>query len=175
MRCRWLNAVPAVRGAPRTLGAVHICFVCSGNICRSPSAALVFAEHLRRAGLEDAVRVSSAGIGPWHVGEPIDERSGEALARRGYPVEHVAAQIGAEHLDADLFLAMDGGHDKALRRLVDDPSRVRLLRSFDPEATGDLDVPDPYYGGPEGFEEVLDMIEAATPGLLAWVRERLAA
>ncbi|WNM32981.1 low molecular weight protein-tyrosine-phosphatase [Streptomyces sp. Li-HN-5-11] len=153
---------------------MHICFVCSGNICRSPSAALVFAEHLRRAGLGGSVRVSSAGIGPWHVGEPVDERAAEVLARHGYPVEHVAAQVGAEHLGADLFLAMDRGHDKALRRLVDDPSRVRLLRSFDPAAAGDLDVPDPYYGGPEGFDEVLVMIEAAMPGLLAWTRGRLA-
>ncbi|WP_281157094.1 low molecular weight protein-tyrosine-phosphatase [Streptomyces sp. HYC2] len=154
---------------------MHICFVCSGNICRSPSAALVFAERLRRAGLTDEVRVSSAGIGPWHAGEAIDERAGEVLTRKGYPVRHVAAQVGAEHLDADLLLAMDRGHEKALRRLVDDPSRVRLLRSFDPDATGDLDVPDPYYGGPEEFEEALAMIEAATPGLLDWVRERLPA
>ncbi|WP_413797197.1 low molecular weight protein-tyrosine-phosphatase [Streptomyces iranensis] len=152
---------------------MHICFVRSGNICRSPSAALVFAEHLRRAGLDGAVRVSSAGIGPWHAGEPIDERAGELLARHGYPVGHVAAQYGAEHRDAELFLAMDRGHEKALRRLVDDPSRVRMLRSFDPDATGDLDVPDPYYGGPEGFDEVLAMIEASVPGLLARVRERL--
>jgi protein-tyrosine phosphatase len=151
---------------------VHICFVCTGNICRSPSAALVFAEELRRAGLDDRVRVSSAGIGPWHAGEGIDERAGEVLARHGYPVEHVAAQVGAEHLDADLFLALDRGHDKALRRLVPDPSRVRMLRSFDPDAAGDLDVPDPYYGGPAGFEKVLSMIEATMPGLLAWVRAR---
>lgn len=155
---------------------MHLCFVCSGNICRSPSAALVVAEHLRREGLEDRVRVTSAGIGPWHAGDPIDPRAGEVLERHGYPVDHVAAQVGAEHLDADLFLAMDCGHERALRKLVDDPSRVQMLRSFDPAATGGpdgLDVPDPYYGGPDGFEEVLDMIEASTPGLLAWVRERL--
>nr|BFD81029.1 low molecular weight protein-tyrosine-phosphatase [Streptomyces sp. Xyl84] len=159
----------------RTLGSVHICFVCSGNICRSPSAALVFAEHLRRAGLAGRVRVTSAGIGPWHAGKPIDERAGDVLVRHGYPVEHVAAQVGAEHLDADLFLAMDRGHEKALRRLVEDPSLVRMLRSFDPDAdaSAHLDVPDPYYGGPEGFEEVLAMIEATMPGLLAWVRDRL--
>lgn len=150
---------------------MHICFVCSGNICRSPSAALVLAEHLRREGLDGAVRVTSAGIGPWHVGDPIDERAGELLARHGYPVEHVAAQVGAEHLDADLLLAMDRGHEQALLRLVDAPSRVRMLRSFDEHASGDLDVPDPYYGGPEGFDDVLAMIEATVPGLLAWARE----
>lgn len=149
---------------------MHICFVCTGNICRSPTAALVFAEYLRRAELDDAVRVTSAGIGPWHAGEGIDERAGELLARRGYPVEHVAAQVDAEHLDADLLLAMDAGHLTALRRMVDDPSRVRMLRSFDPDADGDLDVPDPYYGGPDGFDEVLAQVEAAMPGLIDWVR-----
>ncbi len=66
---------------------------------------------------------------------------------------------------------MDSGHEKALRRLVGDPDRVRLLRSFDPGAGPDLDVPDPYYGGPDGFDDVLAMIEAAMPGLLTWVRE----
>lgn len=152
---------------------MHLSFVCTGNICRSPSAALVVAEHVRREGLDERVRITSAGTGPWHVGEPIDRRAGDTLVRRGYPVEHVAAQVGPDDLAADLILAMDGGHEKALRKLVDDPSRVRLLRSFDPDATGDLDVPDPYYGGADGFEDVLDMIEAATPGLLAWVREHL--
>ena len=150
---------------------MHICFVCTGNICRSPSAALVFAEHLRRSGLDGKVRVTSAGIGSWHVGDPIDARAGALLARHGYPVDHVAAQVGAEHLDADLLLAMDRGHEQALLRLVDSPSRVRMLRSFDPDASGDLDVPDPYYGGPEGFDDVLAMIEATVPGLLAWARE----
>jgi protein-tyrosine phosphatase len=153
---------------------VHLCFVCSGNICRSPSAAIVVREHLRRAGLADRVRVTSAGIGDWHAGAPIDRRSSKVLERHGYPVEHTAAQVGSEHLDADLFLAMDRGHERALRTLVDDPSRVRLLRSFDSAADPvGLDVPDPYYGGPEGFEDVLSMIEAATPGLLSWVRDHL--
>lgn len=152
---------------------MHISFVCSGNICRSPTAALVFAERVRQAGLADRVRVTSAGIGPWHAGEPIDPRAGALLARHGYPTEHVATQVDAAHLAADLLLAMDSGHEKALRRLVDDPDRVRMFRSFDPAATGDLDVPDPYYGGPDGFDEVLAMIEAAVPGLLDWVLDRL--
>lgn len=151
----------------------HVSFVCSGNICRSPMAALVFAEHVRRAGLADRVRVSSAGVGPWHVGEPADPRARRTLAAHGYPTEHVAAQVDDDHLGADLLLAMDSGHEKALRRLVDDKDRVAMFRSFDPEATGDLDVPDPYYGGPDGFADVLAMVEAAMPGLLEYVREQL--
>jgi protein-tyrosine phosphatase len=135
-------------------------------------AAVVFTEHLRRAGLADRVRVTSAGIGGWHVGEPADSRAARTLAGAGYPTEHVAAQVGAEHLDADLLVAMDAGHEAALVDLAGG-ERVRMFRSFDPAADGDLDVPDPYYGHKDGFAEVLAMIEAATPGLLGWVRERL--
>lgn len=147
----------------------QVVFVCSGNICRSPMAASVFGEHVRRAGLGDRVLVSSAGVGPWHAGEPMDPRAAELLAAHGYPTGHVAAQVDDHHLAADLLLAMDSGHEKALRRLH---GEVRLFRSFDPDATGDLDVPDPYYGGDDGFATVLAMIEAASPGLLAHVREQ---
>jgi protein-tyrosine phosphatase len=135
-------------------------------------AALVFRDRLLRAGLADRVRVTSAGIGGWHVGEPADSRAARTLTRAGYPIDHVAAQVGPEHLDADLFLAMDGGHEAALVDLVG-ADRVRMFRSFDPAAGPDLDVPDPYYGNRNGFTEVLAMVEAATPGLLDWVRERL--
>jgi protein-tyrosine phosphatase len=135
-------------------------------------AAVVFTEHLRRAGLADRVTVTSAGIGGWHVGEAADSRAARTLAGAGYPTEHVAAQVGPEHLDADLLVAMDSGHEAALADLVGD-GRVRMFRSFDPAADGDVDVPDPYYGHHDGFAEVLAMIEAATPGLLGWVRERL--
>lgn len=151
----------------------RVVFVCSGNICRSPMAAAVFAGHVRRAGLAGRVRVSSAGVGPWHVGEPADARAARMLADHGYPTEHVAAQVSEDDLGADLLLALDSGHEKALRRMVDEPGRVRLFRSFDPAAAGDLDVPDPYYGGPDGFAEVFAMIEAAVPGLLDHVRQRL--
>ncbi|WP_308197957.1 low molecular weight protein-tyrosine-phosphatase [Saccharopolyspora soli] len=150
---------------------MHISFICSGNICRSPMAALVFREHLRRAGL-DGVEVSSAGTGPWHVGEPADPRTAKVLADHGYPTEHVAAEIDDGHLAADLLVAMDAGHLRAVRRAVDDPAKVRLLRSFDPDADDGAEVPDPYYGGPNGFDDVLAMVEAAMPGLLDWVRER---
>ncbi len=134
-------------------------------------AALVFGEHLRRAGLADRVRVTSAGTGPWHVGEPADPRTAKVLAEHGYPTEHTARQLDDEDLDADLLVAMDAGHLRAVRRLVDDPSRVRLLRSFDPAAEDGAEVPDPYYGGERGFDDVLDMVEAAMPGLLDRVRE----
>ncbi|WP_106181708.1 low molecular weight protein-tyrosine-phosphatase [Prauserella shujinwangii] len=150
---------------------LHICVVCSGNICRSPMAAVVLREHLRRAGLADQVRVTSAGTGPWHVGEPADPRATRTLESHGYAVAHVAAQVGAEHLDADLLLAADRGHAKALRRLVGDGDRVRLLRSFDPAAPEGAEVPDPYYGDGDGFADVLAMIERAVPGILDWVRE----
>jgi len=137
-------------------------------------AALVFTEHLRRAGLDGQVDVTSAGIGSWHAGENIDARAARTLAERGYHSDNVANVVGQWHLSADLLLAMDAGHERALRQLVDDPARVRMFRSFDPDATGDLDVPDPYYGDTSGFLVVLDMIEAGTEGLLGWVRARLA-
>ena len=150
---------------------MHISFICTGNICRSPMAAVVFREHARRAGLEDQVEVSSAGTGPWHVGEGADPRTLKVLADHGYPTEHVAAQLGDEHLDADLLLAMDAGHLRVLRDSLDDPERARLLRSFDPAAADGAEVPDPYFGGDRGFEDVLAMIEAAMPELLDWTRE----
>jgi protein-tyrosine phosphatase len=153
-----------------------VCFVCSGNICRSPIAALVFAAVLDKEGLADRVRVTSAGIGPWHVGDPADRRARRVLAAHGYPTDHVAAQVGEDHLSADLLVAMDTGHEAALRDLLkhqgDGDERLRMLRSFDPDAA-EPDVPDPYYGDYSGFGEVLGMVEAAMPGLVEWVRTRL--
>lgn len=152
---------------------MHVSFVCTGNICRSPMAAAVFAEELRRAGLAEQVRVSSAGIGPWHIGEAADPRAMAVLKEHGYPLEHAAAQVGPEHLDADLLVALDDGHLRSLRRLVSDHTRVRLLRSFDPTAPAGAEVPDPYFGEDNGFTEVLEMLEASMPGLLDWVRQQL--
>jgi protein-tyrosine phosphatase len=152
--------------------AVHVCFVCSGNICRSPIAEKVFAHELDRAGLADGVTVTSAGIGAWHVGEPADERAAALLRAEGYPDAHVARQVDAELLAADLLVALDAEHLRALRRLVPEPDRVRLLRSFDPDAPDGAEVPDPYYGDPDGFAAVLAMVRAAMPGLLEWVRDQ---
>lgn len=154
-------------------GRVHVCFVCTGNICRSPMAALVFRSHLDDAGLGDAVTVSSAGVGPWHVGDPADPRARATLRGAGYPDEHVAAQLGPQHRDADLFVVATKSHLREVRDVTGDPDRVVLLRGFDPSAPPDAEVPDPYYGGEDGFADVLGMIERAMPALIAWVRERL--
>jgi protein-tyrosine phosphatase len=149
---------------------LSVVFVCTGNICRSPIAEKVFAAELERAGLAEGVRVSSAGTGDWHVGAPADERASAVLRAAGYPAEHRAHQVDAEMLAADLIVALDESHRRALRRRVAHPDRVRLLRSFDPAASPHAEVPDPYYGGDEGFTEVLDMVRAAVPGMLEWVR-----
>ncbi|MBL1074421.1 low molecular weight phosphotyrosine protein phosphatase [Nocardia sp. 2] len=154
------------------VGELHVTFVCTGNICRSPMAEKIFAAHLERAGLADRVRVSSAGTGSWHVGDEADSRTTETLLRHGYPVGHVAAVVGDDHLDADLVVALDTGHERDLARLGVPSDRRRLLRSFDPYADG-RNVPDPYYGGISDFELVRAQIEAAVPGLLEWVREQL--
>lgn len=148
---------------------MHVSFVCSGNICRSPIAEKVLAAEVEAAGLSDRVRVSSAGTGNWHVGSPMDERAARTLTEHGYPTAHRARQVDSEILSADLLIALDEGHLRSLRRSVPEPDRVRLLRSFDPDAGDAAEVPDPYYGGPDGFTEVLDMIQAAMPGLVEHV------
>lgn len=153
---------------------LHITFVCTGNICRSPMAEKIFAANLERAGLSEQVRVSSAGTGSWHVGDEADSRTTDLLRRHGYPIGHVAAVLSDDHLDADLVVALDVNHERALARLGVPTARRRLLRSFDPDADGP-DVPDPYYGDESDFELVREHIESAVPGLLAWVREQLAA
>jgi protein-tyrosine phosphatase len=136
-------------------------------------AAIIFREHVRRAGLDGRVVVTSAGTGPWHAGEGADPRTEQILAAHGYSTEHIAAQLSDEHLSADLLLAMDAGHLLVVREAVDDPDRVRLLRSFDPSCDERPEVPDPYFGRDNGFSTVLGMVEASMPGLLDWVRERL--
>lgn len=151
----------------------HVTFVCTGNICRSPIAEKVFAHEVERAGLADRVRVTSAGTGDWHVGDPADPRAAALLTEHGYRDMHVARQVDEELLGADLVVALDDGHLRALRRLVRDPERVRLLRSFDPDAPPGAEVPDPYFGGSEGFTEVLEMVRAAMPGLLEYVKAQL--
>lgn len=134
----------------------------------------VLRARLAEAGLADAVRVSSVGIGPWHEGEGMDRRAAATLDAHGYETRHRARQVDDADLGADLLLAATADHADDLRAAGADPDRVRLLRSFDPAAADGAEVPDPYFGGPDGFDEVLDMVEAAAPGVVAWARERTA-
>jgi protein-tyrosine phosphatase len=152
------------------MAGMHVVFVCSGNICRSPVAEKVFRARLAEAGLEDAVEVSSAGVGAWHAGEPMDRRAAATLRERGYDTTHTARQIDRGQLGADLVVAATEDHVRDLVAAGADPERVVLLRAFDPAAPAGAEVPDPYYGGPDGFDEVIDMVEAAMPGLVDRVR-----
>ncbi|MEV5548092.1 low molecular weight protein-tyrosine-phosphatase [Streptomyces sp. NPDC052309] len=156
----------------------RVCFVCTGNICRSPMAEAVFHARVAEAGLEDLVEADSAGTGGWHEGEGADPRTVAVLEENGYGIDHTARQFQPSWFSRlDLVVALDAGHARALRRLApteQDAAKVRLLRSYDPAVdSGDLDVPDPYYGGVDGFEECLEMVEAASTGLLAAVREQV--
>ncbi|MEZ0360080.1 low molecular weight protein-tyrosine-phosphatase [Mycobacterium sp. SA01] len=154
---------------------VHVTFVCSGNICRSPMAEKMFAHQIEQRGLGHLVRVTSGGTGDWHAGDPADERANTVLRAHGYPTEHSAAQVGDDHLAADLVVALGRNHLRMLTHLGVEPERVRLLRSFDPRSGAHADdVDDPYYGGPTDFEETFTVIDAALPGLHAWVDRRLA-
>jgi protein-tyrosine phosphatase len=155
----------------------RVCFVCSGNICRSPMAAAVLRRMLADAGLADRVEVDSAGTGDWHVGDPADPRALAALARRGYRGdEHVARCWDRPDLaHRDLVVALDTGHYRELTSMAPDEqqrAKIRLLRSFDP-AGGAGDVPDPYWGRDRHFDEVLDLLESGCRGILAEVRAAL--
>jgi protein-tyrosine phosphatase len=155
---------------------IRICFVCLGNICRSPTAHGVMERLVAEAGLGAAIEIDSAGTGAYHVGELPDERSRAAARGRGIELTHLARQFTAADLDRfDLVVAMDGQNLHRLRQLAGgraDPPIV-LLRSFDSTAAPDAEVPDPWAGGDDGFEQVLDQCERACAGLLAHVREQL--
>jgi protein-tyrosine phosphatase len=153
---------------------VKLLFVCMGNICRSPTAEGVMRSLLREGGLEDRVEIDSAGTGGWHAGDPPDARATEAARARGIALEGAARQFTPEDFGRfDLIVAMDRDNLRDLLALAPDEEaaeKVRLLREFDPAAGGDLDVPDPYYGGAHGFERVLDLVTAACRGLLDELR-----
>ncbi len=156
----------------------RVCFVCTGNICRSPMAESVFRARVEEAGLGGLVEVASAGTDGWHEGEGADPRTVAVLAGHGYGTAHTARRFEVSWFARlDLVLALDAGHLRALRGLAQteqDARKVRLLRSYDPAAhVADLDVADPYYGGMTGFEECLERVEAASDGLLTAVREQV--
>ena len=163
----------APRGVP-----YRVLFVCLGNICRSPTAEGTMRALVLDVGLEREIVLDSAGTGSWHVGSPPDERATAAAAGRGIVLEGVARRVREQDFDEfDLILAMDSANLQELRALAgEDESRqakLRLLREFDPDSAsaGELDVPDPYYGAGDGFELVLDHVQAACAGLLAQIGE----
>jgi len=154
---------------------MKILFVCLGNICRSPSAEAVLRGLAAREAPELRIEVDSAGTAGYHIGEPPDARSQEAARRRGYDMSPLRARIvQTEDFERfDLILAMDESNLAALRKRAPAAfrERVRLFLEFAPESGMD-EVPDPYYGGPAGFEQVLDLVEEAARGLLLHLRER---
>ncbi|TFH85134.1 low molecular weight phosphotyrosine protein phosphatase [Billgrantia azerbaijanica] len=154
---------------------MRVLFVCLGNICRSPTAEGVFRRQLDEAGLADAVAVDSCGIGPWHVGKAPDPRAQAAARRRGVDLSGLRArQLDDEDFYRfDYLLAMDHDNLTAIeaRRPPDSDAVVTLFLEY--AGHPDRAVPDPYFGGEQGFEEVLDLIEAASRGLIVTLRDRL--
>jgi protein-tyrosine phosphatase len=162
--------LPAPRGTPYRIG-----FVCLGNICRSPMADVILTELVDLGGLTTKVEVTSCGTGDWHVGHPMDPRAATALLAEGYdPSAHRAQQFDQSWLEQDLLLAMDAQNLHDVTDGAGESERVRLFRSFDPllpdptDSTDpvDRDVPDPYYGGDDGFAEVVAIVERTCRRLL---------
>lgn len=171
---------------------IRVCFVCSGNICRSPMGEVVLSAMVEQQGIADLVLVTSAGTGDWHIGERADSRTLMALSARGYDgATHRARLFDPAWLpDLDLVLALDRGHQRTLRGWTDDErdkAKVRLLRVYDPSSAEpptrppngadigrSLDIPDPYYSDLDAFDPVLDQVERSCAGLLDHLRERLA-
>ncbi len=155
---------------------VSVLFVCLGNICRSPSAEGVFRSLVEKSGLEDSIRIDSCGTGHWHIGKAPDSRATQAARKRGIDISNLRArQFVAEDLDGfDYVVVMD---QQNLADVTDiwrqnGGTRPRLFLGYG--RSHHQEVPDPYYGGPDGFEFVLDLIHEAGEGLLADIRERLA-
>ena len=159
----------------RATEPIRLLFVCMGNICRSPTAEGVMRGLLDEQGLEGSVEVDSAGTGDWHAGAPPDARATAAARSRGIALVGAARVFARDDFDDfDLILAADARNLRDLRAAAPAGARadLHLLREFDPGSAGapDLDVPDPYYGGDDGFEHVLDLVEAACRGLLDALR-----
>ena len=152
-----------------------VLFVCLGNICRSPTAEGVFRQLLEQEGVADTIRVDSAGTGAWHVGEAPDARAQAAALERGVDLSALRARqaCASDYLHFDHILAMDESNlaDLAAQCPAQHRSKLRLFLEFAPHAE-EREVPDPYFGGDDGFGHVLDLVEAASRGLLAHLRSR---
>lgn len=158
---------------------LRVLMVCTGNICRSPTAEAVLRHKLLAAGLDRDVEIDSAGTVDYHVGSPPDRRAQMHGARRGYDLSRLRARlVRADDFEKfDLVLAMDSDHLDYLMQRCPEPQqgRIRRLLEFAPGRTTGFDVPDPYYGAPAGFERVLDLVELACDGLVEHLRQRFAA
>ena len=155
---------------------VEISFVCLGNICRSPLAQGVFQDLVNREKLDHKIIVTSAGTSGWHVGDPPDERMRQTALSKGINLDSRARQFQSKDFNRfDLILAMDHSNHATLEGIAPStlPSdKLMLFRSFDPESDGNQDVPDPYYGGAKGFEEVFLMVERTCLPLLNYIKSR---
>jgi protein-tyrosine phosphatase len=153
---------------------ISVCFVCLGNICRSPTAEGVMRDLVEKASLGARIEIGSAGTAGYHTGELPDRRSRAAARKRGIELGSRARQFAAEDWERfDYVLAMDAENYDVLSRQAPNAaarSRLRLLREFDPTSPPKAGVPDPYYGGDDGFGQVLDLCEAACAGLLEHIR-----
>jgi protein-tyrosine phosphatase len=153
-----------------------VLFVCTGNICRSPTAEGVFRHFVERAGLADRITSESAGTGDYHVGEAPDPRAQSAARGRGYDISPLCARQvrSRDFSEFDYILAMDETHRHQLTRVAppEHVAKVRLFMEFAGRGSP-REVPDPYYGGAQGFERVLDMVEEAARGLLGHLRQRI--
>jgi protein-tyrosine phosphatase len=155
---------------------VEISFVCLGNICRSPLAQGVFQDLVNQKKLEQKIIVTSAGTGGWHIGDLPDERMRRTAQSKGIQLESRARQFqSADFNRFNLVLAMDHSNLARLEEIAPSnlsPEKLMLFRSFDPECNGNQDVPDPYYGGAKGFEEVYSMVKRTCPPLLDYIKSR---
>jgi protein-tyrosine phosphatase len=155
---------------------LSVLFVCLGNICRSPLAEALFRNVVAEAGLEDRFVIDSAGTSGYHDGEPPDRRTTAVAAQRGVTVEGTSRQITGTDVDSfDYLIVMDSENLRNVERLARNARgapEVWLLREFDPDPDGDLDVPDPYFGGGDGFENVHEIVERSARGLLDYIRQQ---